>query len=189
METGQLPEDWKKAEVIAIYKKKGKKSDPANYRPVSLTCILCKVLEDIIRDCIVDHMNKQCIYSPSQHGFRKQMSCMTQLLEVMNDFTKMIEDGSDIDVIYLDFKKAFDSVPHVRLLNKLCAYGIQGEILNWIRSFLTNRQQKVRVGGAISTPEPVVSGIPQGSILGPILFTIFINDLPDNIDSKAKEKK
>ena len=186
LETGQLPEDWKKAEVIAIYKKKGKKSDPANYRPVSLTCILCKVLEDIIRDCIVDHMNNQNIYSPSQHGFRKQMSCMTQLLEVMNDFTKMIENGSDIDVIYLDFKKAFDSVPHVRLLNKLSAYGIQGEILNWIRSFLTNRQQKVRVGGAISTPEPVVSGIPQGSILGPILFTIFINDLPDNIESKCK---
>ena len=131
-------------------------------------------------------MNNQNIYSPSQHGFRKQMSCMTQLLEVMNDFTKMIENGSDIDVIYLDFKKAFDSVPHVRLLNKLSAYGIQGEILNWIRSFLTNRQQKVRVGGAISTPEPVVSGIPQGSILGPILFTIFINDLPDNIESKCK---
>ena len=186
LETGQLPEDWKSAEVIAIYKRKGKRTDPANYRPVSLTCILCKILEDFIRDAIVDHMTKQHLYSPSQHGFRKQRSCMTQLLEVMDNFTKMIEDGFDIDVIYLDFKKAFDSVPHERLLNKVSSYGIQGNILTWIRSFLSNRVQRVRVGGAISPTEQVVSGIPQGSILGPILFTIFINDLPDSIESTCK---
>ena len=97
IETGELPEDWTSAEVIAIYKKKGKRSDPANYRPVSLTCILCKVLEDLIRDFILEHMDSQNLYSTSQHGFRKQKSCMTQLLEVMDNFTDMIEKGHDID--------------------------------------------------------------------------------------------
>ena len=186
LETGEIPEDWLAAEVIAIYKRKGNRSDPANYRPVSLTCILCKILEDLIRDAIVDHMTEYNLYSSSQHGFRKQRSCMSQLIEVMDNFTQMIEDGHDIDIIYLDFKKAFDSVPHERLLNKLSSYGIQGNILTWIRSFLSNRVQRVRVGGAISPTENVVSGIPQGSILGPILFTIFINDLPDSIESECK---
>ena len=111
---------------------------------------------------------------------------MTQLLEVMDNFTQLIEDGFDIDVIYLDFKKAFDSVPHERLLNKVSTYGIEGNILAWIRAFLSNRVQRVRVGGAISSTEKVISGIPQGSILGPILFTIFINDLPDCIESTCK---
>ena len=89
LETGELPQEWKTAEVVAIFKK-GKKSDPANYRPVSLTCILCKMLEDIIREAIVNHMNDLQLYSNCQHGFRSKRSCMTQLLEVMNDFTKMI---------------------------------------------------------------------------------------------------
>ena len=111
---------------------------------------------------------------------------MTQLLEVMNDFTKLIDDGKAIDVVYLDFRKAFDSVSHERLLIKLATYGISSNILNWIRGFLANRHQKVRVGSASSESERVLSGIPQGSILGPVLFTIFINDLPDCVPSTCK---
>ena len=185
LETGELPADWKKAEVTAIFKK-GTKSDPGNYRPVSLTCITCKLLEQFIRDRVVQHMNENKLYSECQHGFRAGRSCMTQLTEVMNDFTKFMDNKESFDVVYLDFRKAFDSVPHKRLLLKLQSYGIKGNLLEWIKNFLTGRTQKVCINGILSTGADVLSGIPQGSILGPILFTIFINDLPDELHSICK---
>ena len=182
---GKLPVDWKTANVTAIFKK-GEKSDANNYRPVSLTSIVCKVLESIIRDVLQEFFEQLNIYSPCQHGFRKNKSCTSQLLEVMEEFTLMLDKKETFDVIYLDFKKAFDSVPHRRLLNKLKSYGITGSVLSWIENFLTNRTQKVRVGDGESNSSPVVSGIPQGSILGPILFTVFINDLPDCVQGLCK---
>ena len=118
IETGVVPEDWRTANVVAIFKK-GTKSDPGNYRPVSLTCIISKVLESLIRDEIVKYMTENELYSTCQHGFRQNKSCITQLLEVMDDFTKLLDKGSTLDVIYLDFKKAFDTVPHERLLLKI----------------------------------------------------------------------
>ena len=118
IEKGQLPQDWKNAEVTAIFKK-GTKSIPGNYRPVSLTCVVCKVLESVIREVMVNHMIECNLYSDCQHGFRKSRSCTTQLLQVMEDFTYLIDNSQPIDIIYLDFQKAFDQVPHQRLLYKL----------------------------------------------------------------------
>ena len=169
LELGKISLEWKNANVVAIFKK-GTKSNPGNYRPVSLTCVTCKILESVIRDAIVEHMNDYNLYSDCQHGFRKRRSCVTQLLHVMEDLSLLVENGCDIDVIYFDFRKAFDQVPHQRLLTKLASYGIAGNIIQWIADFLSNRCQKVRVGNCYSSKADVLSGIPQGSILGPILL-------------------
>ena len=185
IEEGKIPEEWKKANVTAIFKK-GDKSNPNNYRPVSLTSVVCKILETFIRDPMQNFLESQNLYSKCQHGFRRGKSCTSQLLEVMEDFTTLLDRGENFDTIYLDFKKAFDSVPHKRLLKKMEMYGVTGNLLAWTEDFLSNRTQTVKVGDAESKSSPVISGIPQGSVLGPTLFTIFINDLPECIESACK---
>ena len=129
----------------------------------------------------MSHLTENNMLSDQQHGFRRGRSCCTQLLEVINDWSESGDRGHPLDVIYLDYKKAFDSVPHHRLLEKLSKYGIKGKILNWITDFLIGRKQRVIVNGEQSKLADVTSGIPQGSVQGPILFLIFVNDLPDGV--------
>ena len=177
---GVVPDAWKKAHISPIHKK-GNKADPNNYRPIALTSIACKVMEHIVRGRIIEHINCNNLFDSRQHGFISGRSCFTNLLQTMDAWTKLIEDGEDLDAVYLDFSKAFDTVPHERLLHKLSVYGIQDPLLSWIRSFVSGRKQRVVVGGEASDWSDVISGVPQGSVLGPTLFLLYINDMPSTV--------
>ena len=182
LKTRDVPDDWRTALITAIFKK-GDKSEPGNYRPISLTSIICKVLESIIYDHIVKHMIKNKLFSKSQYGFISKRSAALQLLNVLEIWCNILDENGIIDDINMDFMKAFDTVPHRRLLGKLESYGIQGDTLGWIEAFLTRRKQKVIVNGHSSDWTEVKSGVPQGSVIAALLFVIYINDLPDNIKS------
>ena len=184
LNSGTLPLDWRKANISPIFKK-GDTTDPANYRPVSLTCTCCKLLEHIIDSQIMKHLDSMGIITDNQHAFRKARSCETQLLLTTHDLLLNLDNKSTTDVGVLDFSKAFDVIPHSRLLLKIDYYGIRNKTKTWITS-LTVRLHRVVTNGNSSDWRPVLSGAPQGTVLGPHLFLMFINDIHENVTSTIR---
>ena len=183
--TGIVPTDWKHANVAPIFKK-GERYLPGNYRPISLTSIPCKILEHILVSSILKYCEENNILCPEQHGFRRHHSCETQLIGLVDEVSSDLANGNEVDALILDFAKAFDKVSHALLVHKIAHLGIVGEINRWIEHFLQNRTQVVVLEGATSESAPVESGVPQGSVLGPTLFLLYINDLPKNLTATAR---